>query len=335
MSEKIVVEDLTLKKVLSRLENSTFFQGKRVLITGCAGFLGSWLSEALVSLGAELVCVDNLSTGSRDNISRIEGKISFVLGDVAEAPAGGYGVVIHGAAIPSPDLYMSKPVEAMLPDSVGLLHVLRIARDSRARFLFMSSSEVYGDPEVIPTPESYWGRVNPVGPRSPYDEAKRFGEALSMAFHREYGVDVRIARIFNTYGPRLDPLSPYARVVTRFLIQALRGEPITIHGDGLQTRSFTYVSDTIRGLLTLLSCERCSGVYNVGSDEEITILDLARLVKEVTGSSSPIIHLQPRPEDPRRRRPDISRMRALGWLPEVRLKEGLELTYRWLAGGLG
>ncbi|MEM4971315.1 MAG: NAD-dependent epimerase/dehydratase family protein [Sulfolobales archaeon] len=309
--------------------------GSRVLVTGCAGFLGSWLVEALVEGGAEVTCVDNLSTGSKENLAGVLNKIRLVVGDVAEAPGGSYDIVVHGASLPSPEHYMSKPVEAMLPDSVGLLHILRIARDSGARVVFMSSSEVYGDPEIIPTPESYWGRVNPVGPRSPYDEAKRFGEALCMAFHREYGVDVRIARIFNTYGPRLDPYSPYARVVTRFLIQAIRGEPITVHGDGSQTRSFTYVSDTVRALLTLVTCDKCSGVYNVGSEEEISIMDLARLVKEITGSSSPIVHLNPRPDDPRRRRPDISRIRALGWEPRVGIREGLRLTYIWLRGRVG
>ena len=319
------VEDLT-----ARLIGRWSFKGHRILITGCAGFIGSWLAEALVEGGGEVTCVDNLSTGSRRNLSRIEGKIELIVDDASKAPPGRYSIVIHGAANPAPDYYMSKPVEAMLPDSVGLLHVLRIATESRSRVLFMSSSEIYGDPEVIPTPESYWGRVNPVGPRSPYDEAKRFGEALCMAFHSEYGVDVRIARIFNTYGPRLEPYSPYARVVTRFLVQAIRGEPITVHSDGSQTRSFTYVSDTVRALLTLITCTGCSGVYNVGSDREVLIKDLAEMVKKITGSKSPITYLPPRPEDPRRRRPDISRIRALGWEPMVKLEEGLKLTYRWL-----
>ncbi len=319
------VEDLT-----ARLIGRWSFEGHRILITGCAGFIGSWLAEALVEGGGEVTCVDNLSTGSRRNLSRVEGKIELIVDDASKAPPGRYSIVIHGAATPAPDYYMSKPVEAMLPDSVGLLHVLRIARESRSRVLFMSSSEVYGDPEVIPTPESYWGRVNPVGPRSPYDEAKRFGEALCMAFHREYGVDVRIARIFNTYGPRLEPYSPSARVVTRFLVQAIKGEPITVHGDGSQTRSFTYVSDTVRALLTLITCTGCSGVYNVGSDREVSIKDLAEMVKKITESKSPITYLPPRPEDPRRRRPDISRIRALGWEPLVELEEGLKLTYKWL-----
>ena len=307
------------------------FSGLRALVTGCAGFIGSWLAEALAGGGAEVVCVDNLSTGRRENLGRLYDRATIIEGDVSEAPPGRYHLIVHGAALPAPDMYMSRPVDAMLPDSVGLLHVLRIARGAGSRVLFLSSSEVYGDPDVIPTPEWYWGRVSPVGPRSPYDESKRFGEALCMAFHRQYGVDVRIARIFNTYGPRLDAGSPYARVVTRFLVQALRGEPITVHGDGAQTRSFAYVSDTVRALLTILQCGGCGGeVYNVGSDEEVTILQLAQLVKEVTHSSSPILFTPPRLDDPRRRRPDLAKLRSLGWEARVPLRQGIELTYTWL-----
>lgn len=308
------------------------FAGEKVLLTGCAGFLGSWLAEALVLGGAEVVCVDNMSTGSKKNLARILDKVELVVADAWEAPRRKYDLVIHGAALPAPDLYMERPVDAMLPDSIGLLRSLKIARESGARVLYMSSSEVYGDPEVVPTPESYVGRVDPLGPRSPYDESKRFGEALCVAFSKQYGLDVRIARIFNTYGPRLDVESPYARVVTRFLIQAIKGEAITVHGDGSQTRSFAYVSDTVRALLTLAKCEKCGGVYNVGSEEEVTILQLAKLVKEVTGSSSSIVFTPPRPGDPRRRRPDIAKIKALGWRPEVPLRAGLELTYRWLRG---
>jgi UDP-glucuronate decarboxylase len=302
----------------------------RVLITGCAGFIGSWLAEALAD-AAEVYCVDNLSTGRLENLSAVLDRVVFIKGDVAEVDLPRFDVAFHGAALPAPDYYVQRPVETMLPDSFGLFRVLRKAAESGGRVVFLSSSEVYGDPEVVPTPETYWGRVNPIGVRSPYDESKRFGEALSMAFHREYGVDVVVARIFNTYGPRLDPDSSYARVVTKFLFQALRGEPITIHGDGTQTRSFTYVSDTVRALLLLATCGRCSGeVYNVGSDEEISILQLAHLVKEVTGSNSPIVYTAPRPDDPRRRRPDITKIKGLGWTPIVKLKEGLYLTASWL-----
>lgn len=273
--------------------------------------------------------MDNFSTGRMENISHLP--VRLLRGNVEEVELPRFDLAFHGAALPAPDFYVKRPVEAMLPDSLGLLRVLRRAAESGGRVVFLSSSEVYGDPEVVPTPESYWGRVNPVGVRSPYDESKRFGEALCMAFRREYGVDVRVARIFNTYGPRLDPDSSYARVVTKFLVQALRGEPITVHGDGLQTRSFAYVSDVVNGLITIAHCERCAGeVYNVGSDEEVTILELAKLVKEVAGSASPIVHTPPRPDDPRRRRPDLSKLRALGWEPVVKLKEGLSLTLLWL-----
>ncbi|MEM1610502.1 MAG: NAD-dependent epimerase/dehydratase family protein [Sulfolobales archaeon] len=319
-----------VEALTDRLIGDWNFDGLKILVTGCAGFLGSWLTEAIVRGGGEVTCVDNLSTGSRKNLARLEGKIDFIVDDVSKAPFKKYNIIIHGAATPSPDYYMIHPVEAMLPDSVGLLHILRIARDTGARVVFMSSSEVYGDPEVIPTPESYWGRVNHVGVRGPYDESKRFGETLSMAFHRQYGVDIRITRIFNTYGPRLDPYSPYARVVTRFLVYAIRGEPITIFGDGSQTRSFTYVSDTVRAILLLSLCNKCSGIYNVGSDKEISILDLAYMIKKITGSQSPIVYLPPRPDDPKRRRPDISKIRSLGWEPMVDLEEGVKLTYRWL-----
>jgi UDP-glucuronate decarboxylase len=303
----------------------------RVLVTGCAGFIGSWLAEALVASGAEVYCVDNFSTGRLENLSAVLKDVTMIKGNVEEVDLPKFDLAFHGAALPAPDYYVKRPVEAMLPDSFGLYRVLRAAAANNARVVYMSSSEVYGDPEVVPTPESYWGRVNPVGPRSPYDESKRFGEALSMAFRRQYGLDVRIVRIFNTYGPRLDPDGSYARVVTKFLMQALKGDPITVHGDGSQTRSFAYVSDIVNGLLLLAKCERCGGeVYNLGSDEEITILELARLVKEVVGSSSPIVFTEPRPDDPRRRRPDVSKIRALGWAPRVKLKEGLELTLLWL-----
>jgi len=302
----------------------------RILITGCAGFIGSWLAEGLADV-AEVYCVDNLSTGSLNNLSAILDKVIFIKGDVVEVDLPRFDVAFHGAALPAPDYYVKRPVEAMLPDSFGFYRVLKKATEGGGRVVFLSSSEVYGDPEVVPTPETYWGRVNPIGIRSPYDESKRFGEALAMAFHREYGVDVVIARIFNTYGPRLDPDGSYARVVTRFLFQALKGEPITVHGDGTQTRSFAYVSDVIRALFLLAVCDKCTGeVYNVGSDEEISIFQLANLVKEVTKSNSPIIHTAPRPDDPRRRKPDLSKIRSLGWTPKVRLKEGLELTVAWL-----
>ena len=330
-----LVEEITLKYILESVAERGYFNGLKVLVTGCAGFLGSWLVEALNALGSRITCVDNLSTGVLENLWRLTGsdRFKFILGDVVEVDlGGGYDLIFHGAALPAPDYYMVKPVEAMLPDSIGFYRVLRAALKDGSKVVFMSSSEVYGDPEVIPTPESYWGRVNPVGPRSPYDESKRFAEALAMAFHREYGVRVTVARIFNTYGPRLEPGAPYARVVTRFIERALRGEPLEIHGDGSQTRSFAYVSDTVSALLTLATCSKCEGeVFNVGSDEEVSIEVLAKLVVELTGSKSSLVYVKPRPGDPRRRRPDIGRITSYtGWRPRVNLVEGLKLTVEWL-----
>jgi len=329
------VEARTLEMILESTVDKRFFDGLEVLVVGCAGFLGSWLTEALHTLGSRITCIDNLSTGRLENIQRVMGSSRFKLvrGDVTEVSVGGnYNLVFYGAALPAPDYYMAKPVEAMASDSIGFYRILKSLAGSDARVVYMSSSEVYGDPEVVPTPESYWGRVDPVGPRSSYEESKRFSEALAMAFYREYGVKVVIARIFNTYGPRLEPGAPYARVVTRFIERALRGEPLEVHGDGSQTRSFAYVSDTIAGLLALASCGRCVGeVFNVGSEEEVSIAELARVVLELTGSKSPIVYTKPRPGDPRRRRPDISKIASYtGWRPRVRLFEGLKLTIEWL-----
>lgn len=310
------------------------FNGDRVLITGGAGFIGSWLCEWLVKSNARVVCLDNLYTGRTENIAHLLGKknFKFTKCDVdAGVPDESFDYIIHGASIPAPDNYAQRPVEAMLPNSVGLLNLLENARKHGSVLLYTSTSEVYGDAEVIPTPEAYHGKVNPVGVRSCYDEAKRFGEALCMAYHREYGVKVKIARIFNTYGPRMDPEARYARVIPRFIIQALKGEPITVHGDGKQTRSFCYISDMVVGLLKMLESRKCEGeVVNLGRPQETSIIELANLIRKLTGSSSPIVHQPPRPEDPKRRCPDISKARRLlEWEPTVPLEEGLKQTINW------
>jgi len=227
----------------------------KVLITGGAGFIGSWLSEALVARGADVTVLDNLSTGSLKNVEHLMKFQNFKLvrGDASDFEVGErYDFIVHAASIPAPDAYVEKPVEAMLPNSLGTLRVLEASRRFGSVVLYISTSEVYGYAEVVPTPESYWGRVNPTGARSPYDESKRFGEALCMAYFRQYGVDVRVARLFNTYGPRLDPNARYARVISRFIIQALTGKPITVHGDGRQTRSFLYVSDAVEALVRMM-----------------------------------------------------------------------------------
>lgn len=336
------VEDKVLSLILEGLseDERNYYGGLKVLVVGGAGFIGSWLSEALARLGSNVTCLDNLATGSKSNIARLLGRPNFKLlvEDVVSFELSEpYDIIFYGAAIPAPEAYAVKPVEALLAESLGLYRILKGALGFKSRVVYMSSSEVYGDPEVVPTPESYHGRVDPVGPRSPYEEGKRFGEALSTAFHREYGVDVRIARIFNTYGPRLDPEAPYSRVVTRFVERALKGLPLEVHGDGLQTRSFTFISDIVRALLKLGYCDRCGGdVLNVGSEEEVTIRGLAELVLKLTGSNSPIIHVPPRPLDPRRRRPDIRKARELlGWEPVVPLVEGLKLTIEWYRGRMG
>ncbi|MDP7982661.1 MAG: NAD-dependent epimerase/dehydratase family protein [Conexivisphaera sp.] len=307
--------------------------GRRIMISGGAGFLGSHLAERLLGMGAEVTVVDDLSTGSVENIEHLIGRpgFRFLEADAAEVDARGYDYLVHGASIPSPDDYVRRPVETALSNALGLLNFLRSGR----RVLYMSSSEVYGDPQVVPTPESYWGNVNPVGPRSPYDESKRFGEALCVSFSRERGVEARIARIHNTYGPRMDATGRYARAIPRFITQALRDEPVTIYGDGAQTRSFTYVDDMIDGLLRLM-LSNVEGPVNLGSEEEISVMELAGLILELTGSRSEIVHLPPFPDDPRRRRPDISRARReLGWEPRTPLREGLSRTIEWFRSKLG
>lgn len=320
-------------------EISDIVEGMHVLLLGGAGFIGSWLADAFVQLGAFVTIVDNFATATFSNISHLVGKdnVKFIEADVLSLDydeLGGYDFVIYLAARPSPDDYVKHPVETLLVSSVGLLRALEAARRWDAVLLFTSTSEVYGDAEVIPTPETYWGKVNPIGPRSCYDEGKRFGEALCMAYFREYGLDVRIARIFNTYGPRMDWKNPsaYGRVVIKFIVQALRNEPITIYGDGKQTRSFCFITDCIDALIRMLVIPEARGeVINIGNPEEIMILELAKIIKELTRSSSPIVHLPPRPDDPRRRCPDITKARRiLGWEPRVPLRQGLKLTIDWV-----
>ena len=324
-----------VERLVASLEERNPFENRRVLITGGAGFLGSWLCDVLVLLGASLTCLDDLSTGKAEFIQHLIGRknFSFAQGDVTTYAWDGtrYDFVLHLASRASPEDYFEHPVETLLANSVGTLNMLEIARKSDAVFLFTSSSEVYGNAEVIPTPESYWGKVNPVGPRSCYDEGKRFGEALVKAYANQYGVDARITRIFNTYGPRLREDGSYARVVTRFIAQALRNEPLTVHGDGKQTRSFCYVADTIEAHLLALVKEEVRGqAINIGNPQETTILDLAKLIIKLAGSRSPIVFEKPRPEDPKRRCPDITKARQLlDWEPRTGLEEGLLKTIEW------
>jgi dTDP-glucose 4,6-dehydratase len=303
----------------------------RVVVTGGAGFLGSHLCAALLGRGDEVVAVDNLSTGRVQNIEHLfahEG-FRFVRHDVSEYlwVPGEVDAVLHFASPASPRDYLELPIQTLKVGSLGTHNGLGLAKDKGARFLLASTSEVYGDPQVHPQTEEYWGHVNPVGPRGVYDEAKRFAEAISMAYARTHGMAVRIVRIFNTYGPRLR--SQDGRVVSNFIDQALKGEPLTVYGDGTQTRSFCYVDDEIRGFLALLDSD-LEGPCNIGNPDEFTVRELADLVVEITGSDSEIVH-EPLPvDDPAKRRPDITRARTeLGWEPEIPLREGIERTVAW------
>jgi dTDP-glucose 4,6-dehydratase len=303
----------------------------RILITGAAGFLGSHLCDRFISEGHDVVCVDNLITGNRDNIAHLFGnpKFNFIHHDVTEYiyVAGPLDYVLHFASPASPIDYLELPIQTLKVGAMGTHKVLGLAKDKQACFLLASTSEVYGDPLVHPQPESYWGNVNPIGPRGVYDEAKRFAEALVMAYHRVHGLQTRIARIFNTFGPRMRPRD--GRVVSNFIMQALRGEALTVYGDGTQTRSFCYVDDLIEAITRLLFSDEVEPV-NLGNPLEMSVLQLAELVLELSGAEVGIV-MKPLPtDDPKVRRPDISRAReALGWEPRVDLREGLKSTLNY------
>jgi len=301
------------------------------VVTGGAGFLGSNLCDYLLARDYRVICIDNLETGSLENIAHIGRgpEFEFRNHDVVEhiTVDEAVDVVYHLAAIASPIDYLRLPLHSLKVGSYGTHHALGLAKYKRARFLLASTSEVYGDPLVHPQPESYWGNVNPVGPRGVYDEAKRYGEALTMAYHHQQGVDTCIARIFNTYGPRMRVNDGRASVT--FIQQAIEGKPLTVFGDGSQTRSLCYVDDTIRGLVMLAESAEFMPV-NIGNpDHEVTMLELAQTVIRVTGSTSEIAYEALPADDPQVRRPDIARAReVLGWQPEIDLEEGLR---RWLA----
>ena len=305
-------------------ESMSLQTGKRVLVTGAAGFLGSHLCDALLAQGHSVIGVDNLSTGSEANLRHLRNEPRFELQrqDIVEPFDVGRVDLIYNFASPaSPVDYARLGIETLRVGSAGTLNTLDIARKYNASFLHASTSECYGDPEVHPQVETYWGNVNPVGPRSVYDEAKRFSEAAVAAYHRYYTVDTRLVRIFNTYGPRLQAND--GRVISNLMIQALRGLPLTIYGDGSQTRSFCYVSDLIDGVLRLMTSSEHMPV-NIGSSEEWSILECAREVLEVTGAKVEILFEKLPQDDPTRRRPDITRAQnLLGWQPTVSLREGL------------
>jgi dTDP-glucose 4,6-dehydratase len=305
------------------------------VVTGGAGFLGSHLCEVLVARGDRVVAVDDLSTGLLENVAALVRDPGFelVVADVSTGipVEGPVGAVMHFASPASPPDYLARPLETLAAGSDGTRHALTLAAAHGARFLLASTSEVYGDPDVHPQPETYWGNVNPIGPRSVYDEAKRFAEALTMAWHRAKGLDIGIVRIFNTYGPRLRPGD--GRVVSNFLVQALEGRPLTVYGDGSQTRSLCFIDDEVAGILALLD-SGLTGPMNIGNPDELTVLELAHAVLALTGSSSTIVH-EPLPtDDPTRRRPDIEvARRALGWEPVVPLEEGLRRTAEFFGTG--
>jgi dTDP-glucose 4,6-dehydratase len=297
------------------------------LVTGGAGFLGSHLCEALLSRGHRVICLDNLEVSTLENIERLrDDAFTFVNHDVTESIVVDepVDVVYHLAALASPIDYLRLPLHSLKTGSYGTHHALGLAKWKRARFLLASTSEVYGDPEVHPQPETYWGNVNPIGPRGVYDEAKRYAEALTMAYHRQQGVDTAIVRIFNTYGPSMRPND--GRAIPTFIRQALEEKPLTVFGDGSQTRSFCYVDDLIRGLLLLVESGEHMPV-NIGNPGEYTILELAEAVLAATGSKSPVVFEALPVDDPQVRQPDITRARQLlGWEPEISLDDGLRRT---------
>jgi dTDP-glucose 4,6-dehydratase len=300
----------------------------RTLVTGGAGFLGSHLCDRLLALGHAVICADNLITGSADNIAHLFGRpdFRFLHQDVTEYLylEGPLDYLLHFASPASPVDYLRLPIQTLKVGSLGTHKALGLAKAKGARFLLASTSEVYGDPQVHPQPETYWGHVNPVGPRGVYDEAKRFAEALTMAYHRAHGVATRIVRIFNTYGPRMRPHD--GRVVSNFCIQALAGTPLTVYGDGRQTRSFCYVSDLVEGIVRLLLSDEVDPV-NIGNPTEFTIAGLIATLERVLGHPLPVTYAPLPQDDPRVRQPDITRAQTLlGWAPTVALEAGLRET---------
>ena len=309
----------------------------RILITGGAGFIGSHLCERFLADGDDVICMDNLLTGAADNIAQLfaNRRFSFIQQDVTTYiyVKGTVDAILHFASPASPIDYLELPIQTLKVGSLGTHKALGLAKEKNARFLLASTSEVYGDPLVHPQNEEYWGNVNPIGPRGVYDEAKRFAEAITMAYHRTHKVETRIVRIFNTYGPRMRLND--GRVVPNFISQALKGEPLTVYGDGSQTRSFCYVSDLVEGIVRLLRSDH-SGPVNCGNPLEVSILEFARKIKALTGSKSEIV-FRPLPEDdPKVRQPDITRAKKLlGWEPKVALEDGLRQTIAYFKPVLG
>ena len=331
MMDKIISEDIG--KIKNTVKTNDF-ENRKVLVTGGAGFIGSWLCDVLIDLGAEVSVMDDLSTGLKKNIGHLTKKPSFkfIKSDVSTFKGKGkFDYIFHMAGHASPDEYQTHPIATLQTSALGSFNMAELARKVDAIILFASTSEVYGDTEVIPTPESYWGKVNPIGPRSCYDEGKRFAEALLMAYAKQYGLKVKVPRIFNSYGPRLREDGLYGRAISRFILQALSNQPITVYGDGKQTRSFCYIADTVKALILLSTSSKANGeVVNVGNTQEITILELAQKVKESSKSKSAIKFETLPKDDPKRRCPDITKLEKLvGWKPEISFTEGLQRTLKW------
>jgi UDP-glucuronate decarboxylase len=333
MMDEIIREDI--ERIKDNIKGE-FFTGKRVLVTGGAGFIGSWLCDVLIELGALVTVLDDFSTGRMKNIDHLTGKAKFKLikSDVCRFKGNEkFDIILHMAGHASPDEYQAHPIETLQTSAVGTRNMAELSRKNDATLLFASTSEVYGDADVVPTPETYWGKVNPIGPRSCYDEGKRFAEALLMAYFKQYGLDVRVPRIFNSYGPRLREDGLYGRAMSRFVLQALTNQPITVYGDGKQTRSFCYITDTATGLLLLTTSASAKGeVVNIGNAQEVTILELAKKVKEATKCKSDIeFHPLPK-DDPKRRCPDTGKLEKLvSWKPTVSFEKGLKRTITWFS----
>lgn len=333
LKDPIIREDLD--RIKGGIDEKAFHE-KNVLVSGGSGFLGSWICDLLVESGSRVVCLDNLSTGDFANVEHLNGVKGF---EFEKADVVTYSknpdvdIVFHLASRPAPEDYQKHPVDTALANATGTDHMLDLARKNDALFYYASSSEIYGDPDVFPTPETYPGRVDPLGPRSCYEEGKRFGEALCKAYGDQYGLNVRIGRLFNSYGPRLRAEGFYGRVVSRFILQSLTGQEVTVFGDGSQTRSFCYVTDTVTGLLRQVYREGLAGqAINIGSVKETKIVDLARKIIEVSASNSPI-GFRPFPAgDHRRRLPETDKaLKALDWASEVSLEDGLNRTVKWFA----
>ena len=333
MMDTIISEDI--ERIKSAVKGDSF-KGKKVLVTGGAGFIGSWLCDVLVDFGANVTALDDLSTGRMKNIDHLSknSRFKFVKSDVCKFESQEkFDFILHMAGHASPDEYQAHPIETLQTSALGTFAMAELARKNDATLLFASTSETYGDTEVIPTPETYWGKVNPIGPRSCYDEGKRFAEALLMAYSKQYGLDVRVPRIFNSYGPRLREDGLYGRAMSRFILQAITNQPITVYGNGKQTRSFCYITDTVTGLMLLTTNPKAKGeVVNIGNAQEKTILELATKIKEITKCKSEVtFHPLPK-DDPKRRCPDTTKLEKLvGWKPNVTFEEGLKRTITWFA----